>query len=45
MKYINFSEINNDRSLIMNHNNFTEELMKMIEDSEIAMYAYEKSGK
>ena len=45
IKYINFSEIKNDRSLIIILDNFTEELMKIIEDPDIVMYTYKKSGK
>ena len=45
IKYINFSEIKNDRSLIIILDNFTEELMKIIEDPDVVMYTYKKSGK
>ena len=34
-----------DRSLIIILDNFTEELMKIIEDPDIVMYTYKKSGK
>ena len=52
LKYISFSELNNDRNLIMKHENFKEELLKAIKKHinsfqfpETVMYAYEKSGK